>query len=916
MNRPAFPYWLSPSSDARMQRAALRRFLRIAAWCCLALLLVSPAKAGTTGAIIGYVTAPDESPLADVQVTVQSATRGGALWTTTTRADGRFTFPYLPGEELLLSLVSDGYSRIERRPVRVRRDVSHELRIRMTPLASPRTHAPPPTARDREESLDDRSSTALRTILAEELVQRLPTTRTYLGLPAFVPGVVDSIGTSGGHIIHGGTVYGNLYLLDGFNITEPALQLAQRRLNFDVIDQAEILTGGLDAEYGAATGGVVHVETRTGSDEFHLDGSVYSQPERLQWREPDEGSFSEGQSVNLAVNGPILRRRLWFHLSTVYADELTQRTPGLMGEEQIPIPPQTQRSLALLGKLDWQPAAWQRFSLLLHGDPSWVTNTLQRPQVAPDAERQGFQGGATLGLRSVTRLAPETQWQTQISYFAEHEQVLPMSGDLDLPGHLLEDTGEATVNDTLFADDWRLRLQMSSSLAHLLDGFIGEHQLKVGIEGALSSNWRSAGYPGGEIFIDRLGEQGELEPHRVERLLQPLATRSSAIVTTVYAQDVWRPTRGLTLRPGLRYEFGRADTEGARGETPVYAVSWLSPRIGAAWDPWGDGKTVLRAGYFQYADMGFLALANVFEPAMKSARYEYNPVTAAYDIPLPDTSTEGLAVATESGEPPVTHEWMLGAERAFTEHAVASAHIVVRRTNHMWASEEINRIWEDTGQQSIGTYDGSGRAIYQIGPSASATRDYAALEAKLERRLADGWAMFATYTLARLQGSLEGFLDASLDQPTQRPFQYGFLADDVRHTGRVSATYELPLGLCIGATGSYQTGRPYERLYFNPVAGAYVDRRAPRGFDPGADLEGTEDDRELRLPDQFSLHARALWNLRSLTEQNIDLIMDVFNVLNARPVTRVEQRNLDSGFGEPLAVAQPLAAQLGLRYRF
>ncbi|MFZ9887767.1 MAG: hypothetical protein ACO3JL_09715, partial [Myxococcota bacterium] len=198
----------------------------------------------------------------------------------------------------------------------------------------------------------------------------------------------------------------------------------------------------------------------------------------------------------------------------------------------------------------------------------------------------------------------------------------------------------------------------------------------------------------------------------------------------------------------------------------------------------------------------------------------------------------------------------------------------------------------------------------------SAVRDYVALEAKLQRDLVDGWSLLATYTLARLEGSLDEVFDSSLDNPTQRPFEYGYLADDVRHVGRLSGTYELPLGISLGATGSYQTGRPYDRFYWNPVVEGYVDRRAPRGFDAGASLDGSEADRELRLPDQFSLDARGLWDLASLTSQKIELMVDVFNVLNARPVTRVEQRNLEGRFGEPLSTAGPFTAQLGLRYRF
>jgi hypothetical protein len=152
----------------------------------------------------------------------------------------------------------------------------------------------------------------------------------------------------------------------------------------------------------------------------------------------------------------------------------------------------------------------------------------------------------------------------------------------------------------------------------------------------------------------------------------------------------------------------------------------------------------------------------------------------------------------------------------------------------------------------------------------------------------------------------------------QRPFEFGFLENDVRHNARVSASYELPLGLSVGGTAVYLSGRPYNHYYLNNYYGDYYDRRARRGFDPGEDLDDPSDDKELRLPDQFFVNARVMWRLEELTGQDIQLMADVFNVLNARPTTSVEQRHVNdgAGFGRPLTRANPLSAQLALRYRF
>jgi len=57
----------------------------------------------------------------------------------------------------------------------------------------------------------------------------------------------------------------------------------------------------------------------------------------------------------------------------------------------------------------------------------------------------------------------------------------------------------------------------------------------------------------------------------------------------VYAQDSWKAARGLTIDYGLRYDY---DAE----PSPVPHNYYFSPRLGIAWDPNGDQKTVVRAG--------------------------------------------------------------------------------------------------------------------------------------------------------------------------------------------------------------------------------------------------------------------------------------------------------------------------------
>ena len=89
-----------------------------------------------------------------------------------------------------------------------------------------------------------------------------------------------------------------------------------------------------------------------------------------------------------------------------------------------------------------------------------------------------------------------------------------------------------------------------------------------------------------------------------------------------FAQDSWRMTSKFTLNYGLRYDleltplFAPATPTNAAAEQALGVTEGIprdyknvAPRIGLAWDPAGNGKTVIRAGYGLFYDHPLLAIA-------------------------------------------------------------------------------------------------------------------------------------------------------------------------------------------------------------------------------------------------------------------------------------------------------------------
>jgi Carboxypeptidase regulatory-like domain/TonB dependent receptor-like, beta-barrel len=123
-------------------------------------------------------------------------------------------------------------------------------------------------------------------------------------------------------MVNGQHFSGTGYQLDGTENRDPILGIIVINPNFDAIQEAKITSQNYDAEFGQATAGVVSVQTKSGTNNFHGSGFEFYLSDALQARNPfsqavadDTGRFIPETKRNQfggSIGGPITRDRFFF----------------------------------------------------------------------------------------------------------------------------------------------------------------------------------------------------------------------------------------------------------------------------------------------------------------------------------------------------------------------------------------------------------------------------------------------------------------------------------------------------------------------------------------------------------------------------------------------------------------------------
>ena len=883
----------------------------------LVLALAMPAYAVQTGKISGTVFDPDGVPLAGVTVTVTSPDMMGERKIQTAE-DGGFLLFGLPPGKYLIDIEQPGFLPFKQEKIKVGIGSTVTLDILLELPTAEETVVV--TAR---RPVVDKERTVMGGNYDDEFLEEVPIARQYQSVAALAPGVVGGANPN----IHGGSLYSNQYLVDGVNTTDPVTNTFSANFNFDAIKEVQVLTGGLDAEYGYATGGIINLVTKSGGNEFSLDTSIYARPEIFRLKDDFEKEGAPTNNMyqfNLNVGGPIIKDKLWYFASLEFDrnESKLAGTPDYFNPanpDNVQHPARLWMSVFYLAKLTYQMSDNHKLTFMTQGDPSWIKNEDQSVFISNEAETQRYQGGYFFTLAWEALWSKSLFQKTQIALKQSELDIFPMgcrsSDNEECSSHYDSDTGLTTGNSSTDYLSKRWRIQFDSSWTLYLDDLIGDHELKAGWQFAHTWQDLTEGIPGGATYTDRSGR-----PYRRSQLTRNEAGDFEKLSITIlgdtlgwYLQDSWKITKNITIKPGVRFDW--AQMRNYRDDV-ISEFLTTSPRLNLVWDITGDGKTVFRAGYNRYVDTGYLMLSDFVGKGLETETYEYNPATGEYDIFVRSAGGDSGVIVKDNLTAPHTDEISLQLEReVFTDFSLG-INALWRETKHVFEDDEANLIWNREGTDVIGYKNGDETYIWSLGTPKEAWRRYWAMEIVARKNFSNNWQMNASYTYSRSEGAPDTLITSFLDNPRQNEYWWSFTGYDIRHRLKIDGSYHLPYGIELGGSFWWTTGAPYSKFVPNAYWGGYNNYDYNRGFDrehPGNEYWN-------RIPDRIFFDLKAVWDLKELTGQQIDLIAEMINVFHLRDKTGIVTTDYpDSSpvqYGDYTGQRAGFTAALGLRYRY
>jgi hypothetical protein len=299
-----------------------------------------------------------------------------------------------------------------------------------------------------------------------------------------------------------------------------------------------------------------------------------------------------------------------------------------------------------------------------------------------------------------------------------------------------------------------------------------------------------------------------------------------------YAQDDWKLTSRLTLNIGLRYEYniptydkyntlsnfnpttGNIDIAGQSGVRPnLWNPNYkdFEPRIGFAFSPFGDTKTVIRGGYGFFYNAPALNAVNSgpqqsnapFVSAQTFTSSLALPITLLNPYPAANAGAGSLTLSAFNRHQPDAQiqQWSFNIQREITKSMVLEVNYQGSKGTYLPLYYNINQPPPGLGtvaqKQALRPYPAYGNINFL---DAVGDSNFNGLLTKLQQRYSNGLSFLLSYTYGKSIDDTPGTpynvvpSRSSAENPQNFKLERGLSGFDIRSRFVFSPVYELPFG--------------------------------------------------------------------------------------------------------------------------
>jgi hypothetical protein len=932
--------------------------------CAIAVLIVSAGLAAAmieTGQIKGRVRDESGAGLPGVEITASGPALQGVR-TVSSTADGDFLFPLLPVGTYTLIFKLQGFGTVKEEGVIVRLGQTTTI-VAPMPLAAIRNEV---VVTAETPLIDKTSADTSYSLSAADLAKVPAQNRTILDAVKLAPGVTGvrantrkGTGTEGQPSLRGEGEEGNAWIVDGLAMSGVRLKDAGVKLNFDSLEEIQVISDPFSPEFGSAYGGVVNMVTKSGGNEFHGEASLVFQNRDLQAAKQSqlsvlsEASYFSNANAYLNLGGPVVKDKLWFFLSENYYSNVDETVDGVMDYLSIPGGRKTTGNNNIFGKLTFALTPEHVVSATVIRDVSFPQKGVTG---LPEMNEEKKTADLIYRLNYKGILNATTYVEAGLGRVTRKSDRHPVDGDLGPAMYYIEDLAQDIHNSYGNVQDDETRLDASVKLSKVIDSErFGHHELAFGFEyydvsstfvssfsGTAEDPFPGNGFDAGtKINFDTW--RGGIGTPTVLREYGTFSFVNSSNGIGLYVRD--KVTLGrLTVMAGLR-----SQTQVCKGDRGQTLWTWglgdfLSPRITVAADLTNDGTNVLKLGWGRFSDMITTMPLGFFNPGagLRYRDYQWtgpaSPTAAQLHDPAhwaffnePPTYTMQIA---EGIKPDFQSRWLLEFDRRLGPDWAIKARYVRSKAEKLL---EILALFDLAPPYYKLVYD---NFEYK-------RRDYAGIELEVNGRIGTRLVLNGSYVHALARGTNPGqgesgswsqdegstnflglfgnhfdvphvpeladmktLVDANFGGLGGRGIGdegwYGLLPYSVDHVVKLNLIYRAPLGIIGSAAFEFLSGYHWEKLGYVPAFGGYYS--FPEGR--GSRMTPAHAYLDLSAEKTFALPLG-----RAFPNAGLSVRFDVFNALNSQQPVAYVKENVPI-FGQVWSRQQPRQARVSAAVRF